>query len=401
MAWLLVLGCGGGGDGTPASGGAPSGGAAAGGSSSGGTSVGGASVGGAGAQTSGGSTSGGAGSGGASSGGADNCENATGGASSGGTGGSGSKVCNEGTSLTTRLPCFLSETGLYQEDMTTLGEGVHPYEPQFKLWSDSAEKKRWIQLPRCSKIDTTDMDYWSFPTGTKLWKEFSRDGVRVETRLIQKQASGTWYTVAYHWQDDQKEAIAVPDGVENASGTEHDVPNADACWNCHSQQPDKALGFSAIQLSHDPVTTDPLELTLASLIDAELLTAPPAAPLTFSWEAVDKDMLGYLHANCGTCHNPKGSANSQTGLDMWLKVADLAGPVTSSSVYMNLYNVDIKWLDSHPPAEKRVEPGDFANSAIYQRLVMKDQSWSMPPLGTEVVDPTGKQLMEEWIAAHP
>ena len=29
-------------------------------------------------------------------------------------------------------------------------------------------------------------DSWRFPQGTKLWKEFTRDGVRVETRLLQK-----------------------------------------------------------------------------------------------------------------------------------------------------------------------------------------------------------------------
>jgi hypothetical protein len=368
---------------------------------SGGASSGGDSTSAGGAASSGGAPSGGAGneSGGATTGGA-----ASGGSdpsgTGGGSGGGGSKACNEGTKLTTRLPCLLSETGLFEADMVTLGEGVHPFEPQFKLWTDSAEKRRWIQLPPNTKIDTSDMDYWSFPVGTKVWKEFSRDGVRVETRLIEKQKSGSWYTVAYHWQEDLKEAIAVPDGLENASGTPHDVPDADACLTCHSQQPDKVLGFSAIQLSHAPATDDPLEWTLERLITLDLLTEPPAAPPSFSWDELDRDMFGYLHANCGTCHNPKGSANSQTGLDMWLKIADLSAPVTESSVYKNLYNVNIQWLDDAPPAEKRVAPGDFENSAIYQRFVNKEADFAMPPLGTEVVDPDGERLMKEWIAAH-
>ena len=195
--------------------------------------------------------------------------------------------------MTTRLPCLLSETGLYGADMTTLAGGVHPYSPSFELWTDGADKKRWVSLPAGSKIDTTDMDYWSFPAGTKLWKEFTREGVRVETRLMQKQSSGAWYAVAYQWRADQREADAVPNGVKDASGTPHDVPNGDDCLTCHSQMPDKALGFSAIQLSHakqDPSSA--LEWTLETLVRDGLLTTPPALPFTVPGTALDRDFFG-------------------------------------------------------------------------------------------------------------
>lgn len=385
LGFGLCWGCGTGGE-SPGSGGGVAAGGASAGSSSGGAPSGGAVSGGDG-NSSGGGMTGGA---------------ASGGSEAGGSGGAVSSVCNDGTKLRTRLPCFLSETGLFEDDMVTLGEGVHPYEPLFELWSDGAEKRRWIKLPPDAKIDTTDMDYWSFPAGTKLWKEFSRDGVRVETRLIEKQKSGSWYTVAYHWREvfDQMEAIAVPDGLENASGTAHDIPDADACLTCHSQQPDKVLGFSAIQLAHGLMSSGQGEWTLDVLVEDGLLTAPPAAVPTFSWDWLDRDTLGYLHANCGTCHNPRGSANNQTGLDMFLKIADLSGPVEESSVYKNLHDVNIQWLDDAPPAEKRVAPGDFENSAIYQRFVDKEASYSMPPLGTEVLDPDGERILKDWIAAH-
>jgi hypothetical protein len=65
-------------------------------------------------------------------------------------------------------------------------------------------------------------------------------------------------------------------------------------------------------------------------------------------------------------------------------------------------NVEVAgaWLDGeHPNAPKRVAPGSLPNSAVYQRFIKKGEAWSMPPLGTEVVDPTAKQLMEDWIAA--
>jgi hypothetical protein len=302
--------------------------------------------------------------------------------------------------LSTRLPCALSQTGLYAADMVTLAEGVHPYAPRFELWSDGALKKRWIALPPSSKIDTSDTDYWTFPVGTKLWKEFARDGVRVETRLIEKQASGSWYTVAYQWRSDQKEANAVPNGVVDASGTTHDIPDSDQCLTCHSQIPDKVLGFSAIQLSHDArQPADPREWNLDTLIADGLLTQPPPASLDVPGTDLDQRFFGYLHANCGHCHNPKGTANLQTGLDMWFKVADATGPVTAASVYKAIIDTDIAWLDGeHPDAPKRVAPGSLPNSAIYQRFIKKGEAWSMPPLGTEIVDPTAKKLMEDWIA---
>ena len=338
-------------------------------------------------------------------------------AGSGGSGGSGGSATDGGSAggvtagdchqesptgpLSTRLPCTLSQTGLFAADMVTLAQGVHPYTPRYELWSDGAVKKRWIALPPSSKIDTSDMDYWSFPVGTKLWKEFTRDGVRVETRLIEKQASGSWYTVAYQWRLDQKEADAVPNGVVNASGTSHDIPNSDQCLTCHSQIPDKALGFSAIQLAHEAVQpADALEWNLAKLGADGVLTQPPPAALAIPGTDLDQRFFGYLHANCGHCHNPKGTANSQTGLDMWLKVADLAGPLTDVSVYKAILNTDIAWLDGeHPDAPKRVAPGSLPNSAVYQRFIKKAEVWSMPPLGTEVVDPTAQKLMEDWIAA--
>jgi hypothetical protein len=329
----------------------------------------------------------------------------TGGVASGGgataTGGATSEACHEPSeagSLITRLPCLLSETGLYQADMVTLAEGVRPFTPSFPLWTDGAEKKRWISLPSGTQIDTSNMDFWQFPAGTKLWKEFARDGVRVETRLIEKKSTGAWHTVAYQWRQDQTEADAVPNGVVNASGTEHDIPNAEACLTCHGQQPDKVLGFSAIQLSHDGA--DPLEWTLDGLIEAGALTAPPAAAFSVPGTETERDFFGYLHANCGHCHNPSGAAFTKTGLDMWLRVADLSGPVNELSVYKLLYDVDVAWLDgSIPEATKRVSPGSFADSALYQRFMTKGQAWSMPPLGTEVVDPKGQQLFETWIQA--
>ena len=40
-------------------------------------------------------------------------------------------------------------------------------------------------------IDGTDEMAWTFPVGTKFWKEFSVGGVRIETRLLEKRGPGS------------------------------------------------------------------------------------------------------------------------------------------------------------------------------------------------------------------
>jgi hypothetical protein len=72
-----------------------------------------------------------------------------------------------------------AETGLYKDIATyTLADGVTPFDVKYPLWSDGAEKSRWVWLPPCTSIDKTNADWWSYPKGTKAWKEFRRDGKR-------------------------------------------------------------------------------------------------------------------------------------------------------------------------------------------------------------------------------
>ena len=103
---------------------------------------------------------------------------------------------------TSELPQRLAETGLYADIATgELAADVVAYTPQFPLWSDGADKRRWIWLPPGTQIDTDDQDEWKFPDGTKLWKEFSVAGIAIETRLIEKRgpADDDWIPISYVW----------------------------------------------------------------------------------------------------------------------------------------------------------------------------------------------------------
>src|SRR6185295_6866071 len=119
------------------------------------------------------------------------------------------------------LPERLSETGLYADlARDAIAPGVLPYRPRFELWSDGAEKRRWLAVPAGTQIDDADPDDWVFPDGTRIWKEFVRDGTRVETRLIAK-VDSKWLAQAYVWRDDESDAIAAPAGYIDARGTPH------------------------------------------------------------------------------------------------------------------------------------------------------------------------------------
>ncbi|HEX4474925.1 MAG TPA: hypothetical protein VH142_07605, partial [Polyangiaceae bacterium] len=133
-------------------------------------------------------------------------------------------------------PTLLSETGLFTDMATeTLGAGIRFYQPKYTLWSDGATKRRWLYLPPGAQVDTSDMDFWTYPVGTRVWKEFTVGGKRVETRLLRKAGPDLddWIMIAYQWKDDQSDAVAVPDGVVDASGTPHDIPDQSTCHICH------------------------------------------------------------------------------------------------------------------------------------------------------------------------
>src|SRR5688572_15630575 len=147
-------------------------------------------------------------------------------------------------------PMTLEETGLYQDFANeVLAAGVRRFTPRWHLWSDGATKRRWIQLP--DDIDSADMDYWTYPVGTKAWKEFTRGDTRVETRLLWKQDADTWFMRAFVWNEAQTQAFATLDGVTDANGTSHDVPPPEDCEKCHDRMPDVLLGFTALQLDYD------------------------------------------------------------------------------------------------------------------------------------------------------
>lgn len=322
----------------------------------------------------------------------------------GGMGGAGgSPACVDSLPPDEELPDLLSETGLYTDIAAkTVAAEVRLFEPRFVLWSDDADKARWVYLPECSTIDTSDMNDWSFPVGTRWWKEFSVGGERIETRLIERIGEGPQdfeYT-SYLWNDDETEATREPDGVVDAKGTTHDVPAEPLCRQCHGShakgggRPSRGLGVSAVQLA------DAAELSLADLVADGKLSDPPASTSFTVPGASDqvRDALGYLHANCGNCHNTTSDRVVQIDMNLWLdfEVTD----VQQTGAYATAVGV-ANTLFNDQNVSARVEPGDAQASALWFRMSQRGNNAQMPPVGSEVADATGLGIVETWIGGLP
>ena len=257
---------------------------------------------------------------------------------------------------------LLSGTGLYADvSAGTLAEGVIEYRPEFELWSDGAVKRRFAILPAGSTIDTSDMDAWIYPVGMRIFKEFTRDGVRIETRMLEKRGPGDWLMVTYLFREDGSEAEAIDSGASNALGTEHDVPDREQCEDCHGSAPDTLLGFTAIQLDHD------LDgVNLAALAAEGWLSDPPTASFDVPGDETTRAALGYLHANCGNCHID-GTDNP---LRLWLETDGLDVP-ESTSIYVTTIAAMTMTEDplADTSATEIVVPGD---PAVEERLVRLD-----------------------------
>jgi hypothetical protein len=289
-------------------------------------------------------------------------------------------------------PTLLSQTGLYSDFASrTLTSGLFTYVPRYPLWSDGSEKNRYLLLPPGTTIDTSDMDNWRFPVGTKMWKEFLVNGQRIETRFLHKeydQPNG-WWEIAYVWRADGSDAAAAPMGVEDPLGVVHRVPSQMDCDACHGNVSDVLIGVSAIQLSsangNGPLT---------QLAQMGLLSNPPASEFQIPASGVTLEALGYLHGNCGHCHNDQWFLASQVRLRTQLAVN------TVSAEESPVYRTGIDKLAVHnlPGVGKViVVPGDPDHSQLLARMGHRDDGWEMPSRCTKLVDQAGMATVRDWI----
>jgi hypothetical protein len=299
-------------------------------------------------------------------------------------------------------PRDLGCTGLYGDLSTKqIAGGVREYTPAFALWSDGADKTRWIALPPGSTIDDSNVDEWSFPVGTRIWKEFKVAGHRVETRFFQKVGADAWVHASYAWAADELSATRADGADLTVNGSPYHIPTPSECEKCHNGRRDRVLGFDAVSLG----LPDAVGLTLASLARAGALAPPPS---TTSYTVGDDGSgkaaaaVGWLHVNCGvSCHNGNTTAAAYpTGLRLRLDPSQLTGAAPSAAWDTLKTTANVTARTPRWAGTMRIVPGQPDTSLLVQ-LISQRGTDQMPPLGTFAVDDKDVATIRAWISAMP
>lgn len=316
------------------------------------------------------------------------------------------------------LPQSLRDAGLLVPGSASeIGPELWPFSPQYPLWSDGATKRRWLYLPPGTFIDASRPDAWEFPPGARLWKEFSLDRP-VETRLIERLGDGSWRYGTYVWREDGSDAVLAPtEGIPalpraGAPQGRYSIPSELDCRACHEGAVVPVLGFGTLQLApdRDPLAphAEPLAANqLQTLVERGLLRNLPAElldhpPRIAAASPVERAALGYLHGNCGHCHNAPGATGASVPVPVLLAQSAVEPVASAGSVLRSLFGAASRFrLPGANGNAQVIVRGSAAHSVLPARMRSRDPRVQMPPLGTAVPDHEALALIERWIDQLP
>ena len=253
----------------------------------------------------------------------------------------------------------------------------------------------------------------SFPTGTRFWKEFSFGGRRVETRYIERLPDGDGSTPPTNGARTAATASLAPERGRGGAyafggGRSHTIPAASDCRVCHESRP-----HAGARLQPAPALARPRPRRAACRAGtgrgsrprrprpgraprrAAGAAAARAPPRIAAATPVERAALGYLHANCGHCHNGDGPLAEPRARSSATGPAPTGRP---RSRRRSASRSASRRPGQSPDAVLRIEPGQPERSALAQRMGSRWAALQMPPLGTNLVDEQALELVRQWIA---
>jgi uncharacterized repeat protein (TIGR03806 family) len=181
------------------------------------------------------------------------------------------------------FPRTLSASGLFKSVKGhVMEDSLIPYSVNAVLWSDGAQKERWLGIPGSHKLRITANRGWNLPDETVIVKSFWIETERgnpatrrwIETRFLTRQ-KGEWFGYSYAWNDEETEGTLVES--EGRDREYHIMVNGRAekfvwrypsrteCMVCHSRAANWVLGLSEAQFNHEHVYGKSKENQLALL----------------------------------------------------------------------------------------------------------------------------------------
>lgn len=335
------------------------------------------------------------------------------------------------------FPLKLSQTGLFESTKDhTPAKGLIPYSVNAPLWSDAAEKDRFIAIPGDSKIEFDSVIYphgpdyadrgWRFPDGTVLVKTFSIDTEqgnpasrkRLETRLLHyrkmpgnddEYGAQLWSGYTYVWNADQTDADLLEskgldrtltiDDASAPGGHREQVwrfPSRAECALCHNMAAKYALGVTTLQMNkphdYDGQSANQLAvLDQLGLFQNKLPAAPDTLPSLADYRDETGDLQlrarSYLHSNCAHCHRKWGGGNAEFELQASIPISQTLTVNTRPG--QGTFNLK---------DPKILVPGEPDRSLILERMRITGLG-RMPHIASKMVDDESVGLISDWIAS--
>ncbi len=314
-------------------------------------------------------------------------------------------------------PDKLSEWNFFKGKLSDLvpSNDVVPYSLNTPLFTDYAEKSRFVRLPSGKSVNYQKEGVLNFPEGTAIVKtfyysaDFRNPGVNkniIETRVLIKEQEA-WKALSYVWNEDQTDAIREIAGDEKqvqfidqkgiTQKVRYVIPNQNQCKGCHNSNDQlMPIGPSVSQLNGNLKYATGKENQLKYWNKHGMMQNLPSfasIPKTAVWnDPLSGDLnaraRAYLAINCAHCHRREG-------------------PAQTSGLYLTESETDITALGINKPPVAAgqgsggrlvdIHSGDANASILWYRMQTNNPGERMPELGRSLAHQEGIALIKEWI----
>jgi uncharacterized repeat protein (TIGR03806 family) len=325
----------------------------------------------------------------------------------------------------------------------SLNAGAVPYDLNSSLFSDYTFKFRAVYVPQGKQITYNADTSFDFPVGSVIMKTFyypkaaasdpafigaQRIGHQttqgesvdltknrlVETRVLVRQADGSWAGLPYVWNDDQKDAKLKTGGASvqielvAADNTreqfKYSVPNAQACQQCHATANAGGnailpIGPKARNMNKSYQYDSGVKNQLVNLAELNILAGFPGAdnaPKAADWSDVSQTLperaRAYLDVNCAHCHSTTGQA-LQSGLFLGFNVVN----DVSASGKWGVCKKPLAYAGPGLPYQYDIQPGKPDESILVYRITHTDTEAVMPVIGRHVNHTEGDEMIRAWV----
>ncbi|MDR8394203.1 hypothetical protein NC796_23850 [Aliifodinibius sp. S!AR15-10] len=331
------------------------------------------------------------------------------------------KGCRDGI----QSPCLplekphpkLSDYNLYKEPLDNLEpvSGVLPYDLNTELFSDYAQKQRFVYVPKDTFMIYQEEEVLDFLVGSMLVKNFyydkdqrdpSSERIIIETRLLMHNETG-WTAETYVWNEGQNEAFLQQAGeLKDVEWIDQEgitrkvnfiIPTKNDCKKCHAHNSSlvplgpKVRNLNKIYPYADGEINQLTKWEQHGILrERPDLQKIPKAPV---WDDPSTGTLQqrariYLDVNCGNCHNRSGSAG-HSGHYLTYEEKD--------SSHLGMYKTPVAAGRGSGGLQYDIVPGHPDRSILVFRMESVDPAVRMPEIGRTLVHEEAVELIREWV----